>query len=702
MRFFRFSPSRLAAGYVVLCVVVLALFAVPLWYAWRVNYSTFKLYVEAGAQQELLDAFQTQGPQGLAAAIQSRLAAPNGDEILFLAGPNRSRVAGNVQAWPAGMPDMPGTSGVIVDLGGRSVRIVASHLELPGGYHLIMGRESARFQSLVDLFWYGIAGATLIALILAAAVAWLIRRALLAEVRQISRTASAIVEGDLSRRVPDQTGAGELDTLARTVNGMLEQLASQNDALHRAQESAESLVAERTVQLAESNESLRRSDAVLRRSQQMLAGEKRLLEMLATGRPLSEFLNAFCRFVEDAAPGCHCSIILADPGIKRVQNGAAPSLPPTFVQKMEGRALLRDAGPCALAILVKEQVISADIASDPAWASDWRALALEHGLRACWSTPILSHEGKALGAFALYFGQPGRPTAEQLSLIEQFAHLARVAIEGARTDDALNELRAELAHVARVATLGELTASIAHEVNQPLAGIMNNASACLRLLGADPPNLELAADTARRTLRDGNRAAEVISRLRDLFGKRKTGKEPVQINDAIREVIALTRHEVQKSRVVVETQLADELPPLMGDRVQLQQVVLNLMLNAAEAMSAVADRPRRLLVATERDGDASLRVAVRDCGAGLDPEVGDRIFDAFYTSKKGGMGMGLSIARSIVESHGGRLSATANEGAGATFTFTLPLRDVAAVPPIVERRGEDLTPPSSRPTPSQA
>jgi signal transduction histidine kinase len=237
----------------------------------------------------------------------------------------------------------------------------------------------------------------------------------------------------------------------------------------------------------------------------------------------------------------------------------------------------------------------------------------------------------------------------------------------------MNQLRAELAHVARAATLGELTASIAHEVNQPLAGIMNNASTCLRMLAAEPPNLELTAETARRTLRDANRAAEVISRLRDLFGKKKTGKEAVQVNEAIRDVIALTRHEVQKARVVLETELAEELPPLVGDRVQLQQVVLNLILNAAEAMGSVVDRPRRLLIATERDGGHSLKVAVRDSGIGLDPEVGERIFDAFYTSKKGGMGMGLSIARSIVESHGGRLWATPNEGPGATFLFTLPL-----------------------------
>jgi len=164
----------------------------------------------------------------------------------------------------------------------------------------------------------------------------------------------------------------------------------------------------------------------------------------------------------------------------------------------------------------------------------------------------------------------------------------------------------------------------------------------------------------------------VIARLRDLFRKKGT-KEMLQINEAIREVVALTRHEAQKGGVVVTTELADDLPPLAGDRVQLQQVVLNLILNAAEAMSSVENRPRRLTIGTERDGDHLLRVTVRDSGVGLDVEAGERIFDAFYTSKKEGMGMGLSIARSIVESHGGRLWAMPNDGPGATFLFTLPL-----------------------------
>jgi signal transduction histidine kinase len=184
--------------------------------------------------------------------------------------------------------------------------------------------------------------------------------------------------------------------------------------------------------------------------------------------------------------------------------------------------------------------------------------------------------------------------------------------------------------------------------------------------------VEQAGETARRTLRDGKRAAEVISRLRALFKKSAALRESVDVNEAIREVIALTRHEVQMRSVVLRTELADDVPPVVGDRVQLQQVVLNLVLNAAEAMSGVEGRPRELAVGTSREGTRHVRVAVRDSGIGLDPGAGPRLFEAFYTTKKEGMGMGLSIARSIVESHGGRLWAVPNEGPGATFVFTLP------------------------------
>lgn len=249
-------------------------------------------------------------------------------------------------------------------------------------------------------------------------------------------------------------------------------------------------------------------------------------------------------------------------------------------------------------------------------------------------------------------------------------------------EEDLRRLRTELAHVSRVATLGALTASIAHEVNQPLSGIITNASTCLRMLAADPPNVEGARETARRTIRDGHRAADVITRLRALFGKQGAAAEPVDLNEAAREVVALSLSELQRGRVILRTELAEDLPPVAGDRVQLQQVILNLLRNASDAMSGVEDRPRQLLVRTERDEGERVRLSVRDAGVGFDPRGVERLFEAFYTTKDDGMGIGLSVSRSIIESHQGRLWATPNEGPGATFSFSIPQASgVGASPP---------------------
>src|SRR5216684_2082234 len=239
-------------------------------------------------------------------------------------------------------------------------------------------------------------------------------------------------------------------------------------------------------------------------------------------------------------------------------------------------------------------------------------------------------------------------------------------------DEALSQARSDLAHVTRVTSLGVLTASIAHEVNQPLSGIITNAGTCLRMLAADPPNVEGARETAKRTIRDGNRASELITRLRALFSKKDTIAERVDLNDATREVIALSLSELQRDRVILRCELAEDLPLVTGDRVQLQQVILNLLRNASDAMSVVEDRPRQLLIRTDRDEEDRVRLTVQDTGIGFDRQDVDRFFEAFYTTKNDGMGMGLSVSRSIIESHHGRLWAEPNDGPGATFSFSVP------------------------------
>lgn len=243
-----------------------------------------------------------------------------------------------------------------------------------------------------------------------------------------------------------------------------------------------------------------------------------------------------------------------------------------------------------------------------------------------------------------------------------------------QAEEVLSKARSELTHLARVASLGAVTASIAHEVNQPLAGIITNASTCLRMLGADPPNVDGARETARRTIRDGNRAADVINRLRALFSKKSITIENVDLNDATREVIALLLGELQRNRVVLNPQFADALPLIKGDRVQLQQVILNLIMNAAEAMSTLTGRSRQMSIRTGLIEDHSVFLAVKDSGNGVDPQDTERIFNAFYTTKSAGMGVGLSISRSIIERHDGNLWTCANDGPGATFQFSIPLR----------------------------
>jgi C4-dicarboxylate-specific signal transduction histidine kinase len=232
----------------------------------------------------------------------------------------------------------------------------------------------------------------------------------------------------------------------------------------------------------------------------------------------------------------------------------------------------------------------------------------------------------------------------------------------------------ELAHVTRVATLGEMTASIAHEINQPLAAVVNNASACLRWLANQDPNLDEARQSATLIIADGHRAGEIISRIRALAKKAPPQKEWVNINETILEVITLARSEVQGNRVALKTQLSDELPLVLGDRIQLQQVILNLVINGIEAMSAVPDRSRDLLIRSCPYESGKVLVAVQDSGSGLQAETLAHLFRAFFTTKAKGMGMGLAISRSIVENHGGRLWAVPNDGQGATFQFTLQAR----------------------------
>ena len=636
IKFFRLSPSRLALAYVVLSVLMLALFAIPLWHAWRANLSTFRAYVQGEDLQRLVEVFHSKGAQGLATAMESQARSLPGDEIMVFADASKLRLAGNLPAWPAEVPDAPGMYGLVIGLGGGStMRVVASHVTLPGGYHLLMGRESVRFESLVDRFWYGLAGAMGLVLVLGAAFGWMIRRVLLFEVHEISRTASAIVEGDLSRRVATPSGSGELHTLAQTVNGMLEQLARQNAqlegeiavrrqterALHRAHDDLEGLVAERTAELARANESLHRTETYLAEGQR-LSHTGSWAFNVATRQIVHWSLEHFRIFGFDPEHGM-------------------PSFE-TFRQRIHPDDRAKAA-----------EILERAVSERTGYELDCRIVLPDGAMK--------------------YIHAIGHPVFNASGDLVEAVGTVMDVTERKQAEDALYHAQAELAHVTRVAMLGEMSASIAHEINQPLTAVVNNASACLRWLAA--PNLEAARESAARIVADGHRAGEIIGRIRAFVNKTPSRKDWVDINETIREVIALVGSEVYENRVSLQTQLSDDVPRILGDRIQLQQVILNLMINAIDAMNGVSDAPRELLIGCAKDDSQSVLVAVRDSGPGLDPGNLDGLFQAFYTTKPHGMGLGLAISRSIVEAHGGRLWATANERRGAVFQFTLPMGD---------------------------
>jgi signal transduction histidine kinase/CheY-like chemotaxis protein len=534
-----------------------------------------------------------------------------------------------------------------------------------------------------------------------------------------------------------------------------------------------------------------------RRAERLLAGEKRILEMVAKGVSLSDILDDLCRMVEEQANGVLASVLLLEGD--RLRHGGAASLPKAYAEAIDGGAIGPSAGSCGTAAYRAEQVIVEDIATDPLWA-EYRDAALPHSLRACWSTPISSSEAKVIGTFAMYYREPRRPNSRDQEIIEQITHLAGVAIErkmieeklrrneyylaeaqrlthtgswtlnsagevywteetfrlwgfdpqrpvpdretilqrvhpedrgrvrergtqaaheggdyveefrivlpdgkvrhihavgrpvfnpngelvevvGTHVDvterkyaeqesERLRQLEADLARINRVSMMGELAASLAHEIKQPMTGAMLNAHATLRYLDGETPRVMEASKSVSSMIKNVTRAADIIDRVRSLYGRGAPEREPVDVNEIVREIAVLLRDTANRSSVAIHTRLTPELPTTTADRIQLLQVLMNLMLNGVEAMK---DGGGELIVASTRGEDGRLLVSVTDSGAGLPAGESERIFEAFFTTKPDGSGMGLSISRRIIETHGGRLWASANAGRGATFQFSLPI-----------------------------
>ncbi len=409
-----------------------------------------------------------------------------------------------------------------------------------------------------------------------------------------------------------------------------------------------------------------------KRAEALRDGESRILEMIARDAPLEEILENLVRVVEAQFAGLLCSVLLLDEDGQHVRHGAAPSLPKAYTKAIDGLCIGPKAGSCGTAMYRRETVIVTDILQDPLW-EPYRALAEPLGFRACWSTPILAHSGKALGSFGMYYREPRGPSSAETRALEMATHLAGIATERklAREErERLRQAQADLAHINRVTTMGELTASLAHEIRQPISAAVTNAKTCLRWLGRDKPDVVEAAEAASRLVKDVTRAADIIGRISSLFKKDALQRELVDVNELIREMIVLLRSEANRYSISIRTELAEDVPKVMADRVQLQQVFMNLMLNGIDAMKET-NGGSELAIKSEAD-DGQLLISVSDTGVGLPPEQADQIFRAFFTTKENGTGMGLPISRSIIESHGGRLWFTGNSGRGATFQFTLP------------------------------
>ncbi len=354
-------------------------------------------------------------------------------------------------------------------------------------------------------------------------------------------------------------------------------------------------------------------------------------------------------------------------------------------------------GPAGMAVQTGKACWVDDIRTDPRFAP-WRGAALARGYAACIAVPLIAY-GTSRGAVDLH-GTLNLYSAEcnafDENTIEYYtglaasvtyavtalrSHLAedltygvmalRVSEERKRAEEKLQRVQAELAYATRVMTLGEITASIAHEINQPLGAVVNNASACVRWLAAQ--NLEEARRSAALVIADGHRAADIIGRIRALAQKAPPHKDWLDLNALIREVIALVHSDGHRQGVALQTDLAADLPRVVGDRIQVQQVLLNLLMNALDALRGVPEGARALQISSGTDASQAVRVAVYDTGIGLAAESLAHLFDAFYTTKPEGMGLGLAISRRIIEAHGGQLWATPNTGPGATFQFTLPV-----------------------------
>ncbi|HSJ29965.1 MAG TPA: MASE1 domain-containing protein [Longimicrobiales bacterium] len=421
------------------------------------------------------------------------------------------------------------------------------------------------------------------------------------------------------------------------------------------------------------------ADITARRMAEALnTGASRILELIATGAPLKQVLIRIVHLIEAESLGLSCAVLVMDDGT-HVRYVAAPSLPEQFVREIERLEIQHDCGSGGAALHQHAPVVTADISTDALW-NGVRDHALRHRLRGCRSTPIISEHGRVLGTFAMFYGQPREPTAREIQLVDIATQLAAIALERRRADVRATEQRRALTHLGRVAVVGELSGALAHELSQPLTVILSDAQAARRLLattGVDPRVNDILNDI----IDADRRAGAVLSRLRGLMLKQRPVFSDLSLNNAVIETLRLAHGELTAREVMVTTRLTPGLPLVHGDSIQLQQVLLNLCINACDAMGANPQENRAMTFTTRCPPDRqTVELTLTDYGTGIPDDSLDRIFEPFFTSKERGLGLGLSICRSIMLEHRGTLTARNNPGGGATLKLTLPAADHVHAP----------------------
>ena len=463
------------------------------------------------------------------------------------------------------------------------------------------------------------------------------------------------------------------------------------------------------------------------------AGQSRVLEMIAADAPLADVLTSLVILMEGQAEGLRCSILLLNRDGKHVRHGAAPNLPEAYVKAVDGSPIGPRNGSCGTAMYTRKPVVVTNVMTDPLW-TDYRELAQICGLRACWSTPIVSWQGDVLGSFAMYRQETRGPQPEETRLTEIATHIAGIAIDRQRQQEVLRERdarinlaaesadlafwvlypeqvgvesvnpaslithpgrtletigvtldvspqkqaalqvqvqREEMAHRNRVALMGEMTASFAHEINQPLTAISNKASAARRFLDRGNIDPVLLRELLQEIAADSQRAGEVMRGIRSLVRKETSEQTLLNLNAIISDTVRLVSSDVLNRESVVTTELDPNVPAVQGTLVQIQQVLLNLIINALDAMETLPPAERRVIVTTRSDKGDVAEFTVRDFGSGLPKDRPDKVFDHFFSTKQKGMGMGLAIVRSIIEAHGGTISGENAPDRGARMVVRL-------------------------------